>query len=470
VSRRGGSTPPPRRPGGRPRRATARHRDDVRTTAAWVVDRTLASLAPVDSFLAAAQERYEDRDRALLRELVLGTLRWLRRLDDVITRASHRRFDDIEPVLHGPLRVAAYQLLFLDRVPAHAAVHEAVEQAQALTHRGAASFVNAVLRRIARQRRLADWPVEETEPVLRLALEMSHPDFLVRRWVERYGWQRTRRLLAANNRPKPLHLLAFRDRGGRELLAETLIDDGVEVAPSPLSLLGLVVRGGDAFASAAFARGDFYVQDEASQAAALVPPPAPGERVLDAAAAPGGKTFALLAAEPTVAPVLADVDAARVAVLRANLRRLGRRLPVVVADARRPPFAARFDRAVVDLPCTGTGTLRKHPELKWRVSEEELGRLAEQGERLLAGAADAVAPGGLLAAITCSLEPEENEAVVARFLTSRPDFAPLDLAGRLPPPLAAAAAGPGRWQLLPGGDHDGFTVSVVVRNGGGNPA
>jgi 16S rRNA (cytosine967-C5)-methyltransferase len=435
----------------------------VRSTAAWVVERTLDSLAPADSFLAAAQERFEDRDRALLRELVFGTLRWLRRLDDVISRASHRSFAEIEPVLHGPLRVAAYQLLFLDRVPDHAAVHEAVEQAQALTHRGAASFVNAVLRRIARQRRLVDWPVEETDPVRRLAVEMSHPDFLVRRWVERYGWQRTRRLLAANNRPKPLHLLAFRDRGGRELLAERLIDDGVEVEPSPLSLLGVVVRSGDVFASAAFARGDFYVQDEASQAAALVPPPGPGDRVLDAAAAPGGKTFAMLGWEPAIHPVLADVDAARVDVVAANLRRLGRRLPVVVADARRPPFAARFDRAVVDLPCTGTGTLRKHPELKWRISEDELGRLADQGGQLLAGAARVVAPGGLLVAITCSLEPEENEAVVDRFLAAQPDFAPLDLAGRLPPPLDAAVVAPGRWQVLPGGDHDGFTVSVAVR-------
>ncbi|HEX2163161.1 MAG TPA: transcription antitermination factor NusB [Thermoanaerobaculia bacterium] len=465
MSRRGGAPPPPR-PGGRPRRANSRGRDDVRTTAAWVVERTLDSRGPVDSFLASAQDRFEDRDRALLNELVLGTLRWLRRIDDVLARASHRPLAEVEPVLHGPLRVAAYQLLFLDRVPAHAAVHEAVEQAQALTHRGAASFVNAVLRRIARQRRLVDWPVEEPDAVRRLAIEMSHPDFLVRRWVERYGWQRTRRLLAANNRPKPLHLLAFRDRGGRELLAEGLIDDGVEVEPSPLSLLGLVVRAGDPFASAAFRRGDFYVQDEASQAAALVPPPSPGERVLDAAAAPGGKAFAMLAWEPSIRAVASDLDAARVAVLGANLRRLRRRVAVAVADAGRLPFREGFDRVVVDLPCTGTGTLRKHPELKWRVSEDELGRLAAQGERLLAGGAEAVAPGGLLVAITCSLEPEENEAVAARFLAGRDDFAPLDLDGLLPPPLAPSVAGPGRWQVLPDGDHDGFTVSVLSRRAG----
>jgi 16S rRNA (cytosine967-C5)-methyltransferase len=307
--------------------------------------------------------------------------------------------------------------------------------------------------------------VEEDEPVRRLAIEMSHPDFLVRRWVERYGWQRTRALLAANNRPKPLHLLAFRDRGGRELLAEGLIDAGVEVEPSALSPLGLVVRGGDPFAAPAFGHGDFYVQDEASQVAALLPPPRPGERVLDAAAAPGGKSFALLAWEPTLRPVLADLDPERLAVLRSNLARLRRRVPLLWADARHPPLAARFDRVVLDLPCAGTGTLRRHPELKWRVSEGEIGRLAAQGAAMLAGVATAVRPGGLLAAITCSLEPEENQGVVARFLASRDDFAPLELAGRLSPPLDAGIAGPGLWQVLPAADHDGFTVSVLARSG-----
>ena len=452
--------------GARRRRLTPRRspHDDVRAAAAWVVERTLDSLAPADSFLLGTEERFDPRDRALLRELVFGTLRWLRRLDDVIDRASHRRFEAIEPALRAPLRVAAYQLLFLDRVPPHAAVHEAVEQAGSLTHRGGASFVNAVLRRIARDRSLAAWPVEDDDPVRRLAIELSHPDFLVRRWLGRYGERRCRALLEANNRPKPLHLLAFRDRGGRELLAERLIDAGVEVEPAPLSLLGLIVRRGDPFASEAFARGDFYVQDEASQAAALLPPPAAGERVLDAAAAPGGKTFALLAWEPRIHPVVADADPGRLSVLRANLARLGRPVPTALADAVRPPFRPAFDRVVLDLPCTGTGTLRKHPELKWRIGEREIGRLSGQGATMLAGAASAVAPGGLLVAITCSLEPEENEEIVEGFLAGggagRFERLPLD---DLPPPLDAGVAGPGAWQVLPSGDHDGFTVGVLRR-------
>jgi 16S rRNA (cytosine967-C5)-methyltransferase len=164
-----------------------------------------------------------------------------------------------------------------------------------------------------------------------------------------------------------------------------------------------------------------------------------------------------------VAPTLADVSLPRLALLAANLRRLGRRLPLVAADAGAPAFTSAFDRVVVDLPCTGTGTLRRHPELKWRISEGEIGRLSGQGLRLLASAAPLVRDGGLLVAITCSLEREENEDVVARFLAAHPEFAPAPLADLLEPPLAAAVTGPGSWRLLTAGEHDGFSVNVLAK-------
>jgi 16S rRNA (cytosine967-C5)-methyltransferase len=448
---------------GRGRAPRRTPQDNVRAAAAWVLERTLQSLAPADSFLDSALPRFDDRDQGLLRELVMGSLRWLRRLDHIITVASNRSFSQIEEPLRAPLRVAVYQLLFLDRVPAHAAVHEAVEQAHQATHRGGASFVNGVLRRIARAPRLEDWPVEEPDLVRRLAIEKSHPDFLVARWLERFGSARTLDLLDANNRAKPMQVLAFRDRGGRELLAEALIDEGMEVEPATLSPLGLIVRRGNPLAAAAFQRGELYVQDEASQAAALIPPPRPGEAIFDAAAAPGGKSFSLLAAEPLVKLTLADVSLGRAQVLRANLRRLRRALPLAMADAGAPPFTRPFDRVILDLPCTGTGTLRRHPEIKWRISEGEIGRLSRLALRLLEGAAPLVAPGGLLVAITCSLEHEENEDVMARFLATHPEFAPLPLDGLLEKPVAAAVTGPGAWRILTGADHDGFSVQVLAK-------
>jgi 16S rRNA (cytosine967-C5)-methyltransferase len=448
---------------GRSRRLSSRQ-DNVRAAAAWVLERTLQSLAPADSFLDSALPRFDDRDQGLLRELVMGTLRWLRRLDYVIAAASSRSFEQIEEVLRSPLRVATYQLLFLDRVPAHAAVHEAVEQAHQLTHRGGASFVNGVLRRIARAPRPEDWPVAEADPVRRLAIEKSHPDFLVARWLHRFGTARTLDLLDANNRPKPMHLLAFRDRGGRELLAESLIDEGLEVEPASLSPLGLIVRRGNPLTSAAFRRGDFYVQDEASQAAALIPPPRREETVLDAAAAPGGKSFSLVAWEPGVRVTMSDVAAARAVRVRDNQRRLRRALPLAVADAGAPPFRGPFDRVVLDLPCTGTGTLRRHPEIKWRISESEIGRLSRQALRLLEGTAPLVAPGGRLVAITCSLEREENEDVMTRFLATHPELSLFPLEGMLESPVAAGVTGPGAWRILTGGEHDGFSVNVLAKS------
>ena len=381
----------------------------------------------------------------------------------MISRASDRPLEKIEPVLRAPLRIAAYQLLFLDRIPSYAAVDEGVSHARRLTHRGGGNFTNAVLRRIARGRGLDDWPIEEKDPLRRLAIEKSHPDFLVARWVERLGYERTVALLDANNRPKSLQLLAFKDRGGREILAERLIDESVAVEPSALSGLGLIVREGNPLHSATYRRGDFYVQDEASQAAALIPPPRPGERIFDAAAAPGGKSFTLLATEPDVKLLLGDVAPRRLVELNANLKRLGRPLPVVLTDASRPALDGSFDRVILDLPCTGTGTLRKNPELKWRISESEIGRLRRQSLRMLQGSAPLVRPGGYLVAITCSLEVEENEDVIARFLEEHGDFALLDLTEHLAYPLDGFIVGPGAWQLLPEAEHDGFTVHVLVR-------
>lgn len=426
----------------------------------------MASLAPSAIYLESALAKCQPLDRPLMRELVLGTLRWLRRLDDVVARAANRSIGSIEPALQTILRIGTYQLLFLDRVPAHAAVHEAVAEATRRTHRGGGSFTNAVLRRIARNPRLEDWPVQTRDPVERLAIETSHPTFLVTRWLAQFGDHATRDLLAANNRPKPMPLLTFRDRGGRGLLAEALIDQGFDVEPSKLAPDGLVVRRGNPLETQGYQDGAFYLQDEASQAAALIPPPRAGETILDAATAPGGKAFAMLAFEPAVALTLADVAVGRVAGrVRSNLRRLGRALPVLVADAGAPALATTFDRVVLDLPCSGTGTLRKHPELKWRIRASEIGRLARQSRRLLEGAVPLVRPGGLLVAITCSLEPEENDAVVAEFLADTPDFELADLDGRLPFPLERWMSGKGRWQILPADHHDGFTLHVLARKG-----
>jgi 16S rRNA (cytosine967-C5)-methyltransferase len=435
----------------------------VRSVAAAVLDRSLAGRLPLTGLLRDAAEPFDERDRALLRALVLGTIRWLRRIDAVLALAASRPVARIDAVLMAPLRIAVYQLLFLDRIPAHAAVDKAVGEARLRSHRGAAGFVNAVLRKVARAPRLDEWPVTDSDPLRRVAIATSHPEPLVRRWFDRFGEVATHRLLEANNRAKPLQLLSFRDRGGRRQLAAALAAEGVETRPAELSPLGLTVTAGDPLASDAFERGDLYLQDDASQAAALVPPPVAGETVFDAAAAPGGKSFATIAWEPGARLMLGDLSAARLAPLRANLERLNRRWPLSVADARWPATGPRFDRVVVDLPCSGTGTLRRHPELKWRFGRDELRRLADQGFEMLTGIAATVRPGGLLVTVTCSLESEENEAVVGRFLRRQSDFVLRPVAETLPPTMRAGGGEAGLWRVLTDGDHDGFSVHVLAR-------
>ena len=435
----------------------------VRVAAALAVERTLASRAPAERFLAAGGSRLDERDRRLLAELVYGVLRWLRRLDWVIARAAARSLDAVDAELVAVLRVAALQLLVLERVPAHAAVSEAVDEARRRRGRAAAGFVNAVLRRIAAAPSFDAWPVELDDPVRRLAVESSHPDLLVERWWRFYGSERTRAMVAANNAQRALHLLGFRDRGGRELLAAELAEEGIAVVDSAISPVGAITDDRRALESAAYGAGLFYVQDEASQAAALIPAPVAGERVLDVAAAPGGKGFAILAAEPAARVVFADRSWRRLGTLEENLRRLRRSAPRVVADAEAPPWRDVFDRVVVDAPCTGTGTLRRHPELRWRFGVDELRGLADRALASLIGAASATRRGGLLVLITCSIEPEENEGVVDRFLRSRNDFSRHALAPGELPPADSIDPSAGRWRMLPAEGHDGFTVHVLHR-------
>jgi 16S rRNA (cytosine967-C5)-methyltransferase len=435
-------------------------RASTRELAAWAIERTLEERRPLATDLATAEALCRPRDRGLLRQLVLGTVRWLLRLDEIVRQASSRPLSRIDPLILAPLRLGVYQLVFLDGVPAHAAVDESVAMARNRTHKGAAGFVNAVLRQVSRKPRLEDWPVRGGNSVSRLAIEQSHPLFLVQRWLRRIGEQATRSLLEANNRPRGLHLLTFSDRGGPAVAAERLLESGCRTEPSLVAPLGLRVLEGRPFETASFSDGEIYVQDEGSQLAALLPPPIAGEQVLDVAAAPGGKTFSLMACEPGVRATVSDFSLSRLRVLDENLSRLGRRAGELVMDGARPALRPVFDRVVVDLPCSGTGTLRKYPELKWRLSEAEIGRLGRQGRVLVDASAGLVKPGGLLVVITCSLEHDENEIVMRGVLESA-DFAAVDLVEHLASDAAGRVEGPGLWRLWTGADHDGFTVQVA---------
>ena len=445
------------------RASRTRKNGAVRARAATIVDVVLESRSPARHHLESAAVGLVARDRRFLWELTLGSLRWLRRLDWVLEQAADRPLDAIEPKLLAPLRVGAYQLLFLRGVPAYAAVNEAVADTRRRRLGRASGFVNAVLRAVGRRSSLDLWPVEVGDELERLAIEHSYPTPLVEKWREHYGHESAVGLLTAGNQRRRPHLLCLADR---ERVAAELESEGVATVPCRLSPYGLRVIEGDPLASGLLHSGSVYVQDDASQAAALVPLPAPGESAFDAAAAPGGKTLALRAAEPTVRSLSGDLSLERTLRLRENLRRSGEFTgKLLVADASRPAAKTGFDRVVLDLPCSGSGTLARHPELKWRISEAELSRLAVQGEQILTACAPLARPGGLICAITCSLEPEENEEVVRAFLARNDGYEPVDLDGRVPSSCADGIRGPGLWRVLTTPEHDGFTVHVLRRYG-----
>ena len=422
--------------------------------------------------LAASRARLPDeRDRALAADIVTGTLRWQRSLDFLIERVAKRPISRIDAEVLTILRLSVYQLLHLDRVPASAVVDDAVDLTRYARKTSAAAFANAVLRTLLRQRHRLPLPArpdaaDRDAALAYLGITHSHPDWLVARWLDRYGFEAAERWVRFNNDTPRLTLRANTLRTSRTELAGALAANGVETEPARHAPDGLIVTGGNPLAAPP--AGVFLVQDEASQLVSLTVGARPGERVLDLCASPGGKSLAL-AADMRDTGLLAscDVRARRVRLLRDTVRTAGPscvRL-VHVPSSGALPFAACFDRVLVDAPCSGLGTLRRDPDIRWRRTERDLVVFARDQLALLDRAAAVVRPGGRLVYATCSSEPEENESVVDIFLASRRDFTPLDLRGDAPPAIAPLLDERGRLRTLPfaHGLEAFFAAALVCR-------
>jgi len=433
---------------------------DARAVAHEVLVRVETTDAFADLLLGhrLAEERLAPADRSLATRLVFGALAWQRRLDLHLAPCLHMPVAALEPAVRAALRLGLYQLLFLDRVPAYAAVDASVRLAGRACGRGAAGLVNAVLRRAA-----AEGPAILPPPgsLERLAVEWSHPSWLVERWAREFGRDALPALLAANNQRAPTALRTNRRRTTPESLAAELAAAGVATRPGTWSPDALLVERGGARVRelAAYRAGRLAFQGEASQLVTLLLDPARGAHVLDACAAPGGK--AMHAAD------LTGPDGCVVALdrRRGGLRRAAAeagRLGVsgvfpVVADARRPPLTRPLDVVLVDAPCSGLGTLRRHPEVRWRRRPEDIPRLAVLQQEILRGLAPLVRPGGVLVYAVCTLTRDENEQVVEEFQHAEPRFVVEDARAHLPASAAAAVTGHGFLRTLPG-QHglDGF--------------
>lgn len=377
-------------------------------------------------------------DRRLAHELAAGVLRQRNRLDRRLAPLVSRGWAKVAPQLQDILRLGAYQLTELERVPPHAAVDTSVSLARDTQGSRAAGFVNAVLRQLSRSN---DRPgtAAPRDPES-LASDYSHPGWLVRRWVEHFGPDATARLLDWNNtRPR---LTAQPARTDLQTLAARWQAAGIGVETAPYGA-GLLVDRSRPAELPGYEAGDFLIQNPAQALLARYADIDPGITLFDACAAPGGKT--LTAGRRAGRVIAGDISAARAARLRANVQRAGSgREQVIVADARHPPLRT-VDALLLDVPCLGTGTFARHPDARWRVSPQALAALAGLQAELLDASAELIPPGGLLVYSTCSLEPEENEAQVERFLTRHPEFQ-REPSDRVPPELLSPA---GDLMILP---------------------
>ena len=380
--------------------------------AALEVLRDVGRGRPLDAALAETLRALPDQDRRLAHELAAGVLRGRTGLDRRLAPLVPRGLARVDPAVRDVLRLGAYQLTSLDRVPPHAAVGTSVELAREAAGARAAGFVNAVLRRLGEANR--ETPTVERDG---LAERYSHPAWLVRRWESRLGREATERLLQWNNARPRLVLQPARvplDRIVTELRAA-----GVAVEPAPHHA-GVVVDASRPDRLPGYSAGDFTVQDPAQSLVARYAEVSAGAVVYDACAAPGGKTIGLARAGARV--ISADLHPTRLRRLRENLARAGSgREMALVADAERPPVRP-VDAVLLDAPCLGTGTFARHPDARWRVTLAALATLSARQAALLSAVADRVRPGGLLVYSTCSLEPEENGEQVERFLREHPEF------------------------------------------------
>lgn len=416
-------------------------------------------------------------DAGLATELVLGVLRWRRLLDFLLERHLKKRVARLDLAVAVALRMGLYQLRFLARVPARAAVNESVELVKQARKTSAATLVNAVLRKAAGEagRATAEFLPANISEVERLGILHSHPTWMVERWLARFGEARTIGLLEANNRAPRLSC-ALQDLARREEIFAGLRAAGLRVEAGEILQNAFAVSGGSVTRTAAFREGSISIQDEASQVVPLLLGVREGERVLDMCAAPGGKTATLARAAGRGALVVAaDLHAHRLRGMREQFARLGLRdVRLLELDAARPlPLGVRFDRILVDAPCSGTGTLARHPEIRWRLRAEGLAEFHALQVALLRSGLESLAPRGRLVYSTCSLEVEENESVVEEVLRSVPGLRrmssgelQLALDGKLVAGVAAASLfdAEGCFRTLPGErDTDGFFAAALLR-------
>ncbi len=419
-----------------------------------------------DSLLEASRREFDGRDSAFILELVYGVLRNRSWLDWTLDRFSANPVATTDSGTRNILRLGAYQLLLLDKVPASAAVNTATELAKEYGRKS--GYVNGLLRNLERSRNALPRPAFD-EPVRQLSVQYSHPEWLVRRWVGRFGQERTEKLLAACNRPAPLVIRTNILRTTRDKLKQTLVAEGAEVRETRYSSAGIELLSSPGLTDlAAFREGRFLVQDEAAQLVGMMVAPKAGEALLDACAAPGGKATHLAELMDNQGSVVAlDSDAGRLKRVAENSARLGTTIVRPVTGDAAIFEEGLFDKVLVDAPCSGLGVLRRHPDGRWNKSGKIVAERQAVQRSILANCASLVKPGGALIYATCTTEPEENEDLINAFIASGRGAFRIDDPRPYLPPSAVPLIGPeGFFRTFPDEPSlDGFFAARLIRNG-----
>ncbi|MEJ2655795.1 MAG: 16S rRNA (cytosine(967)-C(5))-methyltransferase RsmB [Desulfobacterales bacterium] len=382
---------------------------------------------------------FSKKDRALLHAVVYGVLRWRARLDWVIAHFSETRLNRIDPKVMNILRLGLFQIIYLDRIPVSAAVNTSVEMAKSVTKPYVVRFVNGLLRNAARKYQQVPYPDVNNDPVSALAVKKSFPDWLVKRWLHRFGLEDTGLLCDAVNTIPPLTVRCNTLKTDRKTVLKCVEKDVEQAECTPYSPDGIFFTHPKRSIPKikAFEDGMFQVQDEAAQLITFLLHPKPGETVLDACAGLGGKTGHIAQMMKNRGTLIAtDNNEKKLLRLLSEMHRL--EITVVttrIHDLNNPPdekSIGKFDRILLDAPCSGLGILRKNPDAKWRINEQDLKRQSKRQTVFLDNLAHLVKPNGVLVYCVCSMEPEENESIVKGFLNRHQNFAIERNPNRLP--------------------------------------
>lgn len=432
-----------------------------RLAAAKALTAVLNGKASLNSSLPIQLDKVEVRDRGFTQDLAFGTARWQPRLSALATKLLQKPFKAADADVEALLLVGLYQLLYT-RVPAHAAIGETVGCADKLKKPWAKALLNAVLRRAQRESQALLTELEH-DPVVRTA----HPRWL-QKSLKAFWPEQWEAICAANNAHPPMILRVNRRHHSRDAYLKLLSEAGVAAKACVYSQDGIVLdEAGDVRSLPGFAEGWVSVQDEAAQLAADLLELAPGQRVLDACCAPGGKTCHILEVQPELAAVVAvDLEAKRLVRVRENLDRLGLDAQLIAADGRDTQAwwdGKPFQRILLDAPCSATGVIRRHPDIKLTRQAEDIAALAQLQGELLDAMWQALEVGGILLYATCSTLPTENTEVIEAFLARTPGARELDIGGQLGQPAAGLKQPHGRQLLAQEGGHDGFYYAKLIK-------